>query len=284
MNAIARAFERLSCHVLLSAGLFMAAPVAAAEPDPSRLHVFDDAANRRLTIVVEHTATEAAGGRMLAGAVRLPRGMMVHRISVDVVDANGDDVMSWFEVSVAARFGGLRALTVLEFTHHVRHLALPRPLGLRLDAGDSLAIEGMGFDAGEAMIELRITLLYAPLDGPATRLAVLPVRLLAEGGDYEWRAPVDGRLMALTGLPATLDGELLLQDAETGAVLWRMELRPAGGEGFSGRSGVVHVGTAVEAGRTYRLTLPGPAAGSTAAEAAVHGLLLHLPSPGGCCN
>jgi hypothetical protein len=278
MIARASSFQRLSSQLLVMVALSGTTPVAGAEPAQPWIRVLDDAAHRRLTIVVEHVAVPGADAVTLDGAVRLSRGLMVHRITVELAagDHAVDGAAPWFEASLGARIGGLATPMTLDFSPGLRALDLPRPLGLRLEAGDSLSVRARAHGAG-GVLQLRITLDYTPLEGPVSRLAVLPMQLTPTGASYEWEAPIAGRLMALAGLPSGMEGELLLQDVETGATLWRSALRAAGGEAFRGRDDVAHVGTPVQAGRRYRLTLQLTDSATRSAHV-VHSLLLPVPS------
>jgi hypothetical protein len=281
MIAYTSRFERLSWPLLASIMLSAPLPVAGSEPIQPSLRILDDAAQRRLTIVVDRVSCCGADGGPFEGAAALAQSVMVHRITVDLLhgerrpgEGSGDGAR--FETSLEARIGA--ATMVLDFSPLIRTLDLPRPLGLRLLAGDSLWVRARLHSAAGSGLQLRITLDYSPLDGPASRLAVLPVQFTATGASYEWVAPVAGRLMALAGLPSGMPGELLIQDVETGETLWRSPLR-SGTDAFGGRSDVAHVGTRVQAGRRYRLTLQ--FAGGDADPApqhVVHSLVLAMPS------
>jgi hypothetical protein len=282
MIARASRFQRLFCQLLVAVALSCPAALAGAESSQPGVRIVDDAAHGRLTIVVERVRVGTAEPGSFDGAVRLSRGLMVHSITVEVVAMDGHArhgaaAGPWFEASLGARVGGLPTTMMLDFSPAFPALDLPRPLGLRLDAGDSLWVRARADSATGGELQLRIMLDYSPLEGPVSRLAVLPVQLTPTGSSYEWEAPIAGRLMAFAGLPAGMEGELLLQDVETGSTLWRSVLHSAGSEAFSGRSDVAHVGTPVQAGRRYRLTLQLADGAVPAATHLVHTLLLPVP-------
>lgn len=257
--------QRISCSLLLSTLLFGATSAA----DAATARTMD--AGRQIVIVIG----PVAGGTAFADAIQLPRAVMLHRVTIEVVSVSGDVFdAATFEAFLTAMDASLGPLG--HFDTGARTLELPRPLGLRLEAGESLAVRGTVSTSLPDDLYVSIRLDCEPLDGPVSRLAVLPVRIRFAGAAVsEWRAPVDGRLMALAGVPDDVAGELILEDGETGAILWREILQPAAGEAFGRRGNVARVGAQVRAGRLYRLTLQAaPADGSAPAAPMVHALLM----------
>jgi hypothetical protein len=267
MITIDMRIQRISCSLLLSTLLFGATSAADAAMAPTM------DAGRQIVIVIG----PVAGGAAFADAVRLPSAVMLHRVTIEVVTVTGEVYgAAMFEAFLTATDASLGPLG--HFNAGARTVELPRPLGLRLEAGESLAVRGtMGASLpGDLYVSIRLD--CEPLDGPVSRLAVLPVRVQFDGAAVsEWRAPVDGRLMALAGVPDDMAGELILEDGETGAILWREILQPAAGEAFGRRSDVTRVGAQVRAGRLYRLALQAVAGDRTPpATPLVHALLMPI--------
>jgi hypothetical protein len=278
MTRIAIRFQQVCCSVLLSA--MITAPAAAASttlPGEPSVRLVDDAGR-----VVISLGPLSSDGALVAGAVRLPRRIMLHRVSIEMLDADGGVLEGITFEATLGRASGDDALRPLVHLTMVRSaFALPRPLGLRLDAGETVNVFGsLGSGTGAALY-MNITLEYEPLDGPVSRLAALPLQIqVTDAPGSEWRAPVDGRLMALAGLPANLSGELVLEDVETGAVVWREVLQSASSEAFSRLGDVVRVGAPVREGRMYRLTLRVHDSGDGIPTQRVHGLLVPVQSAG----
>lgn len=282
MITTGKRLQRMSFGLTLSV-LVTATDLAAANAGRTADH------GRQRQIVVSIGPFDAFGpsGSSFAWATRLPGGVMLHRVIVELVDSAGrpfDGAAEW-EASLA---GGSTAMPVplMHGRTLVREFDLPRPLGLRLEADDSIAVRGHVRTPHVAVLHVRITLEFEPLGGPLSRFGVLPVQLhLSGAGDSaddgsgartmrEWQAPVDARVMVLVGLPIDAAGVLVLEDIESGATLWHEILQPVTGEGFGQTAGVVRVGVAVDAGRTYRLTLNCTAADTVcASDRLVHALL-----------
>ena len=204
-----------------------------------------------------------AAGTGFAWATALPAGAMLHGVTVELVDGAGlrigSPAAAW---TISASGGGVDGLPLMARGPGLRTLSLPRPLGLRIEAGDSIALIGT-LAGADAPLSVRITIEYEPLADRLTRLAVLPLPLLlaAAGLDADatpaWQAPTDGRVMMLVGVPADATGVLRLEDALSGETIWHETLRPAGGAGFGRGDDVVTIGAPVQAGRSYRVTLAG---------------------------
>ncbi|MGH7694301.1 MAG: hypothetical protein ACRENH_04945, partial [Gemmatimonadaceae bacterium] len=145
-------------------------------------------------------------------------------------------------------------------------IALPKPLGFRIGATDSLLIVATFRETNsQAAYFLRLSVEYEPLTGPLSRLAVIPLNVTTANStgtlgatttatqSWEWKADLSGRLLAIAGLPLDGVAELVLQDVETGAVLWNATV--GGRQAPLGHAGhVVRLGVPVQEGRGYRLT------------------------------
>jgi hypothetical protein len=233
------------------------------------------AAGQQILISAAVVTAGVSGAGTFAATLRLPHGIMLHRITIEVAGENGAIPDAAFDalLTAAAQHSGPRPLARLTSAQHV--FELPRPLGLRLDRDEAVQVHGSV--SGSAARQVTVILEYEPLDARLSRLAVLPVQIrLAGSADDEWHAPVDGRVMALSGVPMDMAGELILEDAETGEALWSEVLQPAGGEAFGRGGDVIRIGAHVEAGRRYRITLrPGSGTGAAAAaELLLHALLM----------
>jgi hypothetical protein len=261
-------------HTMLAglASLFAATPQAqAANPvfdhfdatGPGYLQISFGLLEKSARLTLGDTTVVSLGGRVVQGA-------MLHAFRVDVVDAAGRPVQgsaSW-ELTVFAgaqdvRRTRLRSLVTLNaFSCEI---ALPKPLGFRIAASDSLLIVATFHETdSQAAYFLRLSVEYEPLTGPLSRLAVIPLEVSTANftgtlgatttatQSWEWQADLSGRLLAIAGLPLDGVAELVLQDVETGAVLWNAIVGRHAQSGPAGR--VVRLGVPVQEGRGYRLT------------------------------
>jgi hypothetical protein len=266
--------QQISCCSLLGVLTCASAAAAAVHPPARQAARVPD----RIVIVIEATAVRDHGEYTFAGGAVLAHGIMAHRLTLDVLDSEGARIEAKVEAAIRATAPAAGSRLLGHVTTARPVFDLPRPLGLRLEAGDSVQLHGRVSAAGTEPVYVVIMMEYEPLDAPSSRLPVHAVQIqLNDAMMIEWRSPVDGRVMALAGLGADLAGELMLEDAETGAVLWRDMLRPASGEAFGGGASVVRIGTQVSAGRLYRLTLrTGAGEPPAAAELLLHVLLVPL--------
>lgn len=254
------------------ASLFVAIPQAqAVNPvfdqidlsGPGYLQISFGLLEKSARVTLGDTTVVSLGGRVVQGA-------MLHAFRVDVVDAAGRPVQgsaSW-ELTVFAgaqdvRHTRLRSLVTLNaFSCEI---ALPKPLGFRIAAADSLLIVATFHETNpQAAYFLRLSVEYEPLTGPVSRLAVVPLDVSTASftgtlgatttatQSWEWKADLSGRLLAIAGLPLDGVAELVLQDVETGAVLWNAIVGRHAQSGQAGR--VVRLGVPVQEGRGYRLT------------------------------
>lgn len=259
-------------------GLQLVPAPAAAEPGPG---IVDLPREQRLVVTLgpieltgqtglaTHSVTAVAGGR-------ISRAAMLYRFHVQLVDSAGRILRggpAWSATLLAgsARDGAVALQPLMHLSARAHDVGLPKPLGYRVEAGDTLvlvaAIDDTPVDGRR--LQLRLTIEYEPLDGPVSRLAVVPLQLngsdidgvsqpQAGGGSFvrswEWSSDVSGRVLAFGGLPLEGASELLLLDATSGQMLWRTT--PANeetGAESAQRSSFVRLGVAVQQGRIYRL-------------------------------
>jgi hypothetical protein len=287
MITTGRQLQRMSCSMALSA--LLTARAVAADATTTVVRFADVGDTQQIVVSIGPFEVAGAAQSGFAWSARLPHGVMLHRVSVELVDAVGlpyDSAPDWAATLFASSTAA--GVHLVQLSSLMRALELPRPLGLRLDAEDSLAVRGHVRATGtSAPLHVRITLDYEPVDGPLSRVPVLPLLLRvavpgdsavdpgAGGSSRAWQAPVDGRIMVLVGVPLDAAGQLTLEDVESATILWHEILQPVTGEGFGRAGNVVRVGAAVQAGRVYRITLhcaDGEAAAAMA-DRPVHALL-----------
>lgn len=250
--------QRIRTSVALA--VLLCAPAAAAAAQP-RVQLLDAVGESRLLIAIGPLQANAS---TFAGTVHMPRGVMVHNAAVRIMDVNGRVIDVAIELALVGAGPALGLRPLLQFGAGQLVLDLPRPLGLRLYEGQSLAVYGSLRDSSSVAFSVHVELTYEHGAGPLSRLAALPVQLRLDerrdGGSAnavssEWHAPVDGRVMVLTGLPLDVAGELLLIDVETGATVWQDRLEAPTAEALAARTDIIRVGVPVRAGRAYRLVL-----------------------------
>jgi hypothetical protein len=217
----------------------------------------------------------------------VPNGAVLYRFTLEIVTLDGRPCAAAFwEATVFVVGSGMRAeLVRLSAGRH--EVSLPRPLGFSVVAGDSLGVRvRLSCEAGDS-VHLRLVAEYEPLQlrfsrFPAVAAPAFPEtsRTLTSGSvSWLWETPVSGWLLALSGMDHVAGGELILQDAESGALIWRHLFdQPVSGTAETA-SAVILVGTTVQAGRSYRLIVTSAAAAGFAAEP-VHALqAMVLPTP-----
>jgi hypothetical protein len=163
-------------------------PLDAAVPDehPTR-QILDLAGEQRLLIVMgplstSTASTMAAALDTVAGGGRNPRAAILHRFAVELLDSDGrpvpGDVFQWATVLAGAASDAQRPglTSLVRLSASAVEISLPKPLGYRLDAGDSLLVLAAvaRVEAG-TQLYLRLTIEYEALDRPVSRLAVLPL-------------------------------------------------------------------------------------------------------------
>jgi hypothetical protein len=213
-------------------------------------------------------------------------GGILYRFTFEIVTLDGRpcSAAAW-EATVFVIGNGMRAeLVRLSAGRH--EVLLPRPLGFSVGAGDSLGVRvRLRCEAGDS-VHLRLVAEYEPLQlrfsrFPAVAAPAIPEESATrpESVSWLWETPVSGWLLALSGMDHVDGGELILQDVESGALIWRhLFEQPVSGTAETA-SAVILVGTTVQAGRSYRLIVTSAAAAGVAAEP-VHTLqAMVLPTP-----
>lgn len=203
-------------------------------------------------IVVTVAANDARAG---VGA-RIGHAAMLYVFRVEVLDAEGQVVSpnAAFELTIAAGpAADVPALVTLD--QGTREVCLPKPLGYRIEAADSIRIVAMFTSEPDAY--LRVTIEYEPMDRRVSRLgvrALVQVRRsaresVAERGatrSWSWRADWDGRMLAVAGTALAGAVELVLLDETAGVVVWRALTGPP--------TPTQRLGIEVQAGHIYTLT------------------------------
>ena len=251
----------------------LVAPFASLSATPSApARLLDLPAERRIELLVG--AADAGFGTVIA----MPRAVTLHRFRAEFVDAAGRPtrtLVQWSlalmtvapEVSVVLEAADAEPMARLSADHP--ELRMPRPFGVRLAASDSLrviaTVQAEDLPAGSY---LRLTLEYESEYAARTRLPVRALAPRAQGDEqrglteqstsatraWDWRTDVGGRLVAISGPALACADALMLEDAVTGAVLWRTRLAAPVPTVVSGqRSEVIRPGVVVERGRLYRL-------------------------------
>ncbi len=250
----------------------LAANVLAGAPEAVSGKPIDaDSAQRRLQVSLGpmgaspyragRTIQSIAGGRMSESA-------MLHRFQVDLVDSLGApiaDAPAWqVAVLAGAAEDSSDLRTLVQLTARSRDLRLPKPLGYRIEHADSFLVVATINDLSSEHEQLyvRVTIEYEPMNGAISRLAVVPLQaassdVVTDGNTYrrswEWQADVSGRMLAMSGALLEDARELVLEDANTGAVLWRRANRTAG-PAFHQATQTERLGVAVGNTGRYRLT------------------------------
>jgi hypothetical protein len=205
-------------------------------------------------------------------------GAILYRFTFEIVTLDGRpcSAAAW-EATVFVVGSGMRAeLVRLSAGRH--DVVLPRPLGFSVGAGDSLGVRvRLRCEAGDS-VHLRLVAEYEPLQLRFSRFPAVAAPAVPEGSgtlpesvSWLWETPVSGWLLALSGMDHVNSGELILQDAESGALIWRhLFEQPVSGTADAA-SAVILVGTSVQAGRSYRLIVTSASAAGFPAEP-VHAL------------
>jgi hypothetical protein len=254
-------------------------PAVASATEP-QLTIVDHATEMRMVV----TLRPVSAGAELVQAGHLPRAGMLYRFRVELlgpaaVSGAGD---GW-QVGLSVIQSGAR-VQLAQLGLATPERALPRPLGFQVEAGDSIHVSVQVPTTAEEPLQLRVVIEYEPLDLPVSRLPIIQLTALeavvdgASPRSWEWTAPVGGRVMVVTGLAVVSTGELVLEDVESGVVIWRETVQPRTGEAFESAPGIVRAGVTVQAGRAYRLTALG--AGDTIPVTAGRGEVQAMLLPG----
>lgn len=216
---------------------------------------------------IELQIGNADAARVLA--VAPPHQVTLHRIRVEYRDAAGR--AAWTNARWTVELATLESQAedgvhtpMVRLDRDHPQLRLPRPFGVRVAASDSLrviaTIHGEELPEG---VHLFVAFEYESDDVARTRV---PARAIApEGFDVEpsevgagrtWAIPAElsGRLVAVAGPSMACADAIVLEDAESDAVLWRMRASaPVPTVVSTQRSEVVRPGVVLERGRRYRI-------------------------------
>lgn len=272
--------------------------ISQDSPEPvSRMIDLSGQGRLQITFRQAETAARMAIGdtAVVSFSGRVVQGAMLHAFRVEVVDAGGrpvQDRTSWgiTVFGAACGVGNIRVRALVRLTGYSREITLPKPLGFRLGANDSLLIVATFHETdAQSQLFLRLSVEYDLVTGPLSRLAVFPLdvtppdsaRTISAANtaiqSWEWKADMSGRLLAIAGLPLHGVAELVLQDVETGAVLWNAAV--AGQQSVLAHQGqVVRLGVPVQQGRGYRLTATYRAAHLRVAADGAMAVAMVLPS------
>jgi hypothetical protein len=197
--------------------------------------------------------------------VHLPRAAVLHRFVGELVDAAGQRIAGPVEWTITVGSGAV-AIARLSNQHH--DLQIPRPYGLRLDAGDSLVVVAELPSQLEGA-SLRVRMEYEEPAAVRTRLpaqartatALDSRRIRGEEvreGTWSWVAQDGGRLVAITGRQLIGAEEVILEDTARGTVVWRMRAPPRQAGEVRQVHETLRPGVALVPGRTYRLRIVTP--------------------------
>ncbi len=195
-------------------------------------------------------------------SLKMSHAAIVHRLRVDLVDAQGEvmaEGASW-QVSIWSSAQVSAVMATLDEAHP--ELRIPRPYGLRLNADDSLTVDVDVRALGAAGSTLRAVIDYELPDAAASRLPVLaltssratPNLGAATEDAWTWQPAVGGRLVAVSGTALAQADEIVLEDVATGAVLWRTRTqRSLSAVVAASGSEQIRPGITLAEGREYRI-------------------------------
>lgn len=205
------------------------------------MEIEDRKAERRVIVTLSASDAPAALSALLG------RAAMLHAFRVEVLDARGEAVRMGVAFEVTLSTAGV---TLVRLNQRAREVVLPKPLGYRVEATDSIRIVASFAERRDA--QLRLTMHYEAGEGATSRLAVRPlaqVESMVDAGasrSWSWRADSTGRMLAIAGAGLAGARELMLEDAVTGAVVWHSVVGQA--------TQAQRLGVVVHAGGVYRLT------------------------------
>lgn len=216
------------------------APAAAAAADSTR--VFTVTADKSTTLL-------------------LPAAAIVHHLAGDLVDVAGRPIAGPVDWTVTVGIGRVSAMVHL--TSSRAELNVPRPFGYRLEQGDSLVVSARV--TGHADAQVRIVVGFETGAAAATRIAVRPISALADEPDADevsagaaaltwvWTADAPGRLVAINAPQLAGAAAIVLEDAVTGEVIWRVNGPSRFASAATQLRDTQLPGIAITSGRTYRL-------------------------------
>lgn len=230
--------------------------IAVASIVPAICDSQTSAANR---IEVQVVADGDSGGQSALVVNEMSHDLMAYRFRVDGAEpATVAGAESPWEVTVLV--GSDHASRALRLTTGSSEVTFPRPLGVRVGAGDSLRVI-LSFPGGPAReLTLRLSIEYEPIDRPQSRIAVVAVDARPSAGstiasNWDWTEEAGGRLLAVAGLPLHHVSLVSLTDVESGATLWSSSRRGDRPIELAPAAATLRLGVPLVAGRTYRLTV-----------------------------
>lgn len=248
---------------------------ALASPTPQVAAAREHADDFSLRIELELPSAAANGDvtdPSISRTLRLVRPAILYRFRVIGVDGGENSAHHdhrWVAAIRIASAGGDRSLVAprLHLTSDRREFTLPAPLGLLVDAGDEIVFEVAQASGAHENERLQLSVEGTPVVGSASRLGVIPTTVspspatssperAAGRGEmsWEWSPAVDGRILAIAGSALAGAQKLVLEDVASGERLW--ERSTPGSDTYGARRAlgdVIRLGTAVHAGRVYRL-------------------------------
>lgn len=205
------------------------------------------------------------------------RDLMAYRFRVDgpwPAADEGDVADSPWDLTIIV--DGDPVSRALRLSSGGRDVTFPRPLGVRIRAGDSIRV-AISFPEGQShdMI-MRLSIDHEPVDRPESRIAVVSVAARSSthtmaATNWEWTEEAGGRLLAVSGVPVQHVRLVSLVDLESGVILWSSTRRGDSVRVPGAAGTVLRLGVPLIAGHTYRLTAT--FAGGAIAPADRHGVI-----------
>ena len=234
---------RTDCRSSRRSQVVVAATLAMLAATPAQLLATSYEAETRMELLMTPRSTGLANIERV-----MTSDIMAYRFRIESAPAG-----AW-RVTVEIRGpGGSRSL---HLSNEAPEITLPRPLGLMLQASDTVTASASYDSEGvEAAIALHVE--YEPSDRTSARLAVMPVHAEVHSavGDTaaSWRFIADqaGRVLALAGLPMQRVHRIALVDEVSGQTLWSTTVNRQASRAYC--ASLPRLGVTLEAGRAYRV-------------------------------
>ncbi len=251
MTTAPRSTRALS--LALVSTLMLSLPVTACAMNTgAAASLVDLRAENRLQVIVR--ADSARDGVVVGD--RVGRDLLAIHFRLEAVDAAGRVIPIPASAQLVLRIGGDSDGQVT-FSRDLAEITVPRPYAIPVGADDEifLALVEDG-DLGDAT--LRLTIDYEAAERTKSRVVARSVRAAlhdrSQGtASFEWRQPVNGRVLAISGLPLERVATVVLMDGATGEPLWTTDLRGRTAGPSARSAAAVRLGVPVVAGRSYRL-------------------------------
>lgn len=233
--------------------LLVSLPVTACAMNAgAAASLVDLRSEHRLQLVVR--ADSARDGVVVGD--RVGRDLLAIHFRLEAVDAEGRVIPIPADARLVLRIGGDTEGQVT-FSRDLADFTVPRPYAIRVGADDELYL-GLVEDGALDGATLRLTIDYEPTERSRSRLVARSVRAALrdrdlEAASFEWRQPVDGRVLAISGFPLDRVATIALVDGVTGEPLWTTDLRGRTAGPSARSAAAVRLGVPVVAGRSYRL-------------------------------